>query len=436
MTEVCVLHEELRYDANRRGPPLMGTSAALTAALALGTTTAAWADVLYVDISAGDAHTCAVKANGEIDCWGDNTFGQANPPAGRFSAVSAGGRHTCAVKGPRPGIDPEKDPEIDTVACWGLNNAGQANPPGDKFLSISAGLRHTCGVKRGDATVACWGDNSAGQATPPSVQFRFVSAGGEHTCGEEQGAQGNILTCWGNNDFGQASPPAPGKFAGGFSAGRNHTCAIKGDGGIVCWGNNDFGQATPPPGQLRGLSISAGARHTCVVKAFENDVVCWGDSSAGQPTPPAAALFQKVSAGQDHTCALRRGQIFCWGSNADRQATPPGDNPPLVNIVAQGCSPCRAGDVVRISLDFSNPGPERTVELIAVAHSPDGKTLSSFLDEDLEVSLPPGQSVMDLAPVTIPAGLTTGAFFLEAAVLHPVTGETLSRHHVVRELLP
>jgi hypothetical protein len=182
------------------------------------------------------------------------------------------------------------------------------------------------------------------------------------------------------------------------------------------------------------------------VKPFENDVVCWGDNSAGQPTPPATTRFQKVSAGQDHTCALRQGQIFCWGSNADRQATPPGDNPPLVKIVAEGClrlpeglppdRACRAGDVVRISLDFSNPGPERIVELIAVAHSPDGKTVYSFLDEDLEVTLPSGQSALDIAPVTIPAGLNTGGFHLEARLLHPKTGVTLSSHFVVRELLP
>jgi Regulator of chromosome condensation (RCC1) repeat len=182
------------------------------------------------------------------------------------------------------------------------------------------------------------------------------------------------------------------------------------------------------------------------VKAVENGVVCWGDNSSGQATPPATASFQKVSAGQEHTCALRRGQIFCWGSNADGQATPPGDNPPLVMIVAEGCTPaspppnfreafCRAGDVLRITLAFSNPGPARIVELIAVAHSPDGKTEYSFLRQDLEVTLPPGQSTRVLDPVTIHAGLNTGAFHLEAALLHKDTQETLSRHFVVRTLL-
>jgi hypothetical protein len=46
--------------------------------------------------------------------------------------------------------------------------------------------------------------------------------------------------------------------------------------------------------------------------------------------------------------------------------------------------------LIRISLGFSNPGPERRAELTAVAHSPDGKTVYRFLDEDLGVSLPPG----------------------------------------------
>jgi hypothetical protein len=115
-------------------------------------------------------------------------------------------------------------------------------------------------------------------------------------------------------------------------------------------------------------------------------------------------------------------------------------------IVAEGCTPaspppnfreafCRAGDVLRITLAFSNPGPARIVELIAVAHSPDGKTEYSFLRQDLEVTLPPGQSTRVLDPVTIPAGLNTGAFHLEAALLHKDTQETLSRHFVVRTLL-
>ena len=86
--------------------------------------------------------------------------GQAMPLVGEFTSVSAGALHTCGVK--RDG----------SVACWGSNEdlegnvVGQATPPAGEFASISAGALHTCGVKR-DGSVACWGLNEDGQSTPP-----------------------------------------------------------------------------------------------------------------------------------------------------------------------------------------------------------------------------------------------------------------------------
>ena len=41
-------------------------------------------------ISAGSSHTCGVRANGSVACWGQNEFGQARPPGGEFRRVSAG----------------------------------------------------------------------------------------------------------------------------------------------------------------------------------------------------------------------------------------------------------------------------------------------------------------------------------------------------------
>jgi hypothetical protein len=244
------------------------------------------------------------------------------------------------------------------------------------------------------------------------------------------------VACWGDNTFGQASPPALGKFPGGVSAGRNHTCGIKSDSSIVCWGANTFGQATPPaPGQFHG-DISAGGHHTCGIKA-DGSIVCWGANTAGQATPTAPGPFANVSAGANHTCAItREGRVVCWGLNHRGQATPPGGPPPLVNITLRSCSRCTAGDIVRISLDFSNPGPARIVESTAVAHSPDGVTVHSFLAPDLEVTLPPGESVLELAPATLTPDLPSGTYFLEAALLHPATGVTLSRHSVPLDLVP
>ena len=51
-------------------------------------------------VDAGDMHTCAVKADGTLGCFGNNVYGQTTVPIEFKSGVklvSAGGAHTCAV---------------------------------------------------------------------------------------------------------------------------------------------------------------------------------------------------------------------------------------------------------------------------------------------------------------------------------------------------
>ena len=110
---------------------------------------------------------------------------------GRFDSVTARYYHTCGIR-----VD-------GTVACWGLNDDGEASPPPGQFSWVDAGWEHTCGV-RTNGTVACWGRDDYGQATPPSGRFASVSAGRLHSCGVM--VDGSV-TCWGKNDDGEATPP-------------------------------------------------------------------------------------------------------------------------------------------------------------------------------------------------------------------------------------
>ena len=208
----------------------------------------------FASVSAGGIHTCGVKTDGSVACWGYDDSGQATPPSGEFASVSAGGSHTCGVK------------TDGSVACWGYDDSGQATPPSGEFASVSAGGSHTCGVKT-DGSVACWGDG-VGQSTPPAGEFASVSAGGSHTCGVK--TDGSVA-CWGYDGVGQSTPPA-GEFAS-VSAGGSHTCGVKTDGSVACWGDGDFSQSTPPAGEF--ASVSAAGSHTCGVKT-DGSVACWG----------------------------------------------------------------------------------------------------------------------------------------------------------------
>ncbi|MXY21518.1 MAG: hypothetical protein F4Y49_09325, partial [Dehalococcoidia bacterium] len=66
----------------------------------------------FISISAGGEHTCGVRSDGLVECWGSNHSllgfgGQATPPSGSFASVSAGGEHTCGVR------------TDGSVECWG-----------------------------------------------------------------------------------------------------------------------------------------------------------------------------------------------------------------------------------------------------------------------------------------------------------------------------
>lgn len=130
-------------------------------------------------IAAGGAHACAfTEDDGQVWCWGDNRVGQLGtgdtekrlvPTAVkgtsfrsvRTNELAGGGSHTCALR------------DDNTLWCWGGNRYGQLGT-GDteprtapvQILSgvsqIYAGGAHTCALGL-DGSVSCWGNNQYGQ---------------------------------------------------------------------------------------------------------------------------------------------------------------------------------------------------------------------------------------------------------------------------------
>jgi alpha-tubulin suppressor-like RCC1 family protein len=80
-----------------------------------------------IAISAGRGHTCAVRSDGRVACWGENGHGELG-----------NGVATSSVPNP-------------PVAVAGLSDA----------ISVSAGLERTCAVLSG-GTIVCWGYNEWG----------------------------------------------------------------------------------------------------------------------------------------------------------------------------------------------------------------------------------------------------------------------------------
>ena len=62
-----------------------------------------------ITVSSGGMHSCALhKTAGSILCWGDNEHDQASPPTtGTYTAIASGETHTCAIR------------SDGNVVCWG-----------------------------------------------------------------------------------------------------------------------------------------------------------------------------------------------------------------------------------------------------------------------------------------------------------------------------
>ena len=95
-------------------------------------------------------------SNDTITCWGNNNDGQADAPAGSFKDVSAGSAHSCAVR------------SDDTITCWGNNNEGRADAPTGSFKAVTAGGAHSCGL-HSNGVIRCWGRWSVRTADPDGI---------------------------------------------------------------------------------------------------------------------------------------------------------------------------------------------------------------------------------------------------------------------------
>jgi alpha-tubulin suppressor-like RCC1 family protein len=328
-------------------------------------------------LSAGGSHSCVLRADGGVSCWGRNDDGQLGD--GTFTprslgvrvaglsdalALAAGERHACAVR---------KD---GSVVCWGADDTGQLGDGGgaDQLTpvavsgitdatAVAAGAGFSCALLA-DGSASCWGDDGDGEigdggdasATPrpPTPVLGLsgalaLSAHWQHACAlRDDGA----LLCWGSNATGQLGDGTlttrtqpvlvPGvQSVSAVTTGLSHTCAAA-QGGLYCWGSNSQGQlgtetggaATTPVTQPTlvpivsdPIAIAAGAQHSCAVRQ-SGQVLCWGQNSTGQlgegsmsslaePVPVTGLDTGKlVAAGATFSCAeTADGAVFCWGDN-------------------------------------------------------------------------------------------------------------------------
>jgi hypothetical protein len=265
----------------------------------------------FTQINGGQYHTCVVRGDNVIDCWGKNSEGQSNKPSGAFMNVSAGTWHTCGVK------------TNGTIACWGDDDGGRVSgaPTASGFTQVSVGDWHGCGLKS-DGSVDCWGDQDGGRTDDKAGPFKQITTGNWHNCAIRN--DNSYLYCWGIEDSGRISGAPVNTPFKSISAGDWHTCGVKTDGSLICWGDNDELRVTPVPAGNDFIQVSVGNWHSCALRT-NGTIVCWGSNDDNRKSDtPTASGFTQIDAGDRHTCAIQgNNKIVCWGNNGEGQSTPP-----------------------------------------------------------------------------------------------------------------
>jgi alpha-tubulin suppressor-like RCC1 family protein len=278
--------------------------------------------------STGIVHSCAVHSGGRVACWGSNASGQlgtGNSTSLSSTPVEVVGltdavrvmvdrAHSCALRA------------NGEVWCWGANDTRQLgdgttvsrNVPGPVTgvagaIDVTVGQRHGCALLA-NGTAKCWGSNDFGQlgdltTTSRSVattvgnfsNFTALAAGAFFTCGV---LSGGGAACWGANGSGQlgagnvstlrATPALVPGLAGAvdIDLGAFHACARLSSGQVSCWGDNaqgGLGDGTftnrAVPGLVTGITdavkLTSGFNFNCIINQA-SQASCWGGNFSGQ----------------------------------------------------------------------------------------------------------------------------------------------------------
>jgi alpha-tubulin suppressor-like RCC1 family protein len=306
--------------------------------------------IRWTSVSAGGEHSCATRDDGSMWCFGRNNFSQVGgggtpfgydarpirlPTANDWTAVAVGHQHSCGLR------------SNGDVYCWGRGDSGQlgngmtssnatpvhyTEPQNYPYDAISAGAYHTCALRQGGGLRTCAGAVTLGfPDAVPSYTGSFletIASGGDESCAV---TNTSALRCdvLGNDAVSNSS-----RTWISVDVGDSFWCARASGGTLFCQGDGIWGQlgngadtssATPVQvgASLYWVEITAGGRHACGITA-NGTLYCWGANESGQlgdttttrrSTPTYVGTgWTAVSAGDNHTCAIRTDDsLWCWG---------------------------------------------------------------------------------------------------------------------------
>jgi hypothetical protein len=206
-------------------------------------------------IAIGTAHSCVVKSDGAVRCWGANDQGQLGS--------AASGNQAAAV----------------AVTALGHVSASTEDH------AIAAGDNHTCVIAATGGLVLCWGANDNAQlgngssepvtvAAPGLYGVTALNAAGDGTCARVgEGAQASFY-CWGGGSALRRVDPDADSRPAALTPLVNSAASLPGIN-------------APDVAGLENVSfthVASSAGHSCGITT-DNRVKCWEGTHASVDVP-------------------------------------------------------------------------------------------------------------------------------------------------------
>ena len=326
-------------------------------------------------VAAGAYFSLALREDGTVWSWGENSVGQLGngftydstvpvqvvfPEGTVITAIQARRGHALAIDSQGQGW------------AWGLNTDGQLGdgttqtqhrPVSIAVLAdlrqIRAGAWHSLAYD-GNGRLWVWGRNSEGQLGNDSTESQMlpraidtpspvmhVAAGRRHSLVVAEdgwlGATGLYRSAGLNaasrkETYTVAQAVTSLSNVVSVSAGKDHALALDGNGAVWAWGwngsgalGNGTGQHSATPTMVSGLAdtvaIAAGANHSLGIKR-DGTLWAWGRNAYGQlgvgdvsdrnspQIVDGLSDIVAVAAGDEHSVAVTaEGNVWAWGHN-------------------------------------------------------------------------------------------------------------------------
>ncbi|MGQ8873815.1 RCC1 domain-containing protein [Paenibacillus sp. TSA_86.1] len=277
------------------------------------------------DIEAGEMYSYALKKNGSVWSWGNNTYGQL----GNGTTTSQPTR--VLVSGFSYPVDKDAPSAPAQLRVAGKTSAtavlyweeSEDNHAVKEYLVYSGSTLFSTLPVDGKSLESIVNYTASGLA--PGQTYTFTVKAKDY--------QGNV-----SEASNSVTVTTEQSFTKEMSGGQDHTLVLKTDGSVWAWGSDQSGQigsdkvySTKTPTQVSNLSsitaITSGPDYNLALKS-DGTVWAWGSNQSGQLANTNARMSDvpkkiegidsviAIDAGTTHALALKRdGTVWAWGSN-------------------------------------------------------------------------------------------------------------------------